>query len=230
MQTIETTSDSDIVLSPQTFKQAKVEHYLQRAEDYLQMARYRAALNTLSTVFCLDQGNSATKSLQKRIEYFIDSVKRSELPTEGVGGSGSIVHARRRRSELVLVVDQDERVLTSLTLTLRRYGFGVAGAGSYDEAIEAVSEYTPHRVVSEVNFENGSVGYDLYLWIRTHVHTRELPFLFLATRIDRDTLIAGKRLVGVAPGSRLHEIRYHMPILREEIGRASCRERVCNGV
>jgi PleD family two-component response regulator len=194
LQTIETTSDSDIAFGPPTFKQAKVEHYLQRAEDYLQMGRYRVALNTLSTVSRLDQNNSAAKSLQKRIEYFIDSIKRSELLAEGVGGNGSIVRARRRRRELVLVVDQDERVLTSLTLTLRRYGFGAAGAGSYDEAIEAVSEYKPDMVVSEVNFENGSVGYDLYLWIRTHIHTGELPFLFLATRIDRDTLIAGKRL------------------------------------
>ncbi|HCV42607.1 MAG TPA: hypothetical protein DGH68_03915 [Bacteroidetes bacterium] len=49
-------------------------------------------------------------------------------------------------------------------------------------------------VVSEVNFENGSLGYDLYLWIRTNIGTERLPFLFLATRIDRDTLIAGKRL------------------------------------
>jgi DNA-binding response OmpR family regulator len=101
---------------------------------------------------------------------------------------------RHRRNELVLIVDQDERVLTSLTSTLRKHGFRAAGAGSYDEAREAISEYKPDMVVSEVNFENGSVGYDLYLWIRTSVDTGELPFLFLATRIDRDTLIAGKRL------------------------------------
>ena len=97
----------------------------------------------------------------------------------------------------MLIVDQDERVLTSLTSALRKYGFGAVGAGSYDEAIEAITSYHPDMVVSEVNFENGSVGYDLYLWIRTNIRTRELPFLFLATRIDRDTLIAGKRL-GVA--------------------------------
>jgi len=194
LQTTETTSESDIVLGPLTFKQAKVEHYLQRAEDYIQMARYRAALDMLSTVSRLDQNNSAAKSLHKRIQYFVDSIRRSEVPAEEVGGNGSIVQARRRRKELVLVVDQDERVLTSLTLTLRRYGFGAAGAGSYNEALEAVAEYKPDMVVSEVNFENGSVGYDLYLWIRTHIYTGEIPFLFLATRIDRDTLIAGKRL------------------------------------
>jgi lipid-A-disaccharide synthase len=35
--------------------------------------------------------------------------------------------------------------------------------------------------------------------------------------------IAGRRIVGVAPGSRLHELRYHMPVLRELIARLSIR-------
>jgi lipid-A-disaccharide synthase len=35
--------------------------------------------------------------------------------------------------------------------------------------------------------------------------------------------IEGKRLVGIAPGSRLHEIRYHMPILRELVARLLIR-------
>lgn len=161
---------------------------MQRAEEHLQMARYSIALSTLRTVYQLDPENSAAKSLQKRIEYFVSSL------VSGRPGSANGRQQKRRRDELVLIVDQDERVLTSLTSSLRRYGFGAIGAGSYDEAIDAISRYMPDMVVSEVNFENGSVGYDLYLWIRTNIRTRELPFLFLATRIDRDTLIAGKRL------------------------------------
>lgn len=152
------------------------------------MARYSTALGTLRTVYQLDPENSAAKSLQKRVEYFVASL------VSGKSGSTNGKQQKRRRDELVLIVDQDERVLTSLTSSLRRYGFGAIGAGSYDEAIEAIARFMPDMVVSEVNFENGSVGYDLYLWIRTNIRTRELPFLFLATRIDRDTLIAGKRL------------------------------------
>lgn len=175
-------------MGPQSFKQAKIEHYLQRAEDHLQMARYTTALSTLRTVYQLDPENSAAKSLQKRVEYFVSSLVSSKA------GSTNGKQQRRRRDELVLIVDQDERVLTSLTSSLRKYGFGAIGAGSYEEAVEAIARFMPDMVVSEVNFENGSVGYDLYLWIRTNIRTQELPFLFLATRIDRDTLIAGKRL------------------------------------
>jgi PleD family two-component response regulator len=194
LDTTETTSDA--LVAGRTFKQAKIEHYLQRAEEFLQMARFGAALGTLKTVCQLDPENSAAKSLNKRIEYFIRSLTSTSFIAEREGSDGSETagNHKRRRNELLLIVDQDERVLTSLTSTLRRYGFGAVGAGSYNEAIEAMSTYRPDMVVSEVNFENGSVGYDLFLWIRTNVETRELPFLFLATRIDRDTLIAGKRL------------------------------------
>ena len=194
MQTVDSTSDPDIALGPPTFKQAKIEHYLQRAEEYLQMGRYRCSQATLAKVYDIDPANSAAASLQKRIEYFVLSLKKGETVAMDLQGNELKAPRRRRRNELVLLVDQDERVLTSLTSALRTYGFGALGAGGLDEAIEATAEFKPDMIVSEVNFENGSVGYDLYLWIRTNVATQDLPFLFLATRIDRDVLIAGKRL------------------------------------
>ncbi len=188
LQIADTTSD--VILDTKSFKQAKIEHYLQRAEEHLQMARYTTAFNALKTVYHLDSENAAARSLQKRIEYFVSTL----VPGKSDTGNGHEVVRKRHRDELVFVVDQDEHVLTSLTSTLRKYGFRTIGAGSYNEAIEAMSIYRPDMVVSEVNFEDGSVGYDLYLWIRTNIATREMPFLFLATRLDRDTLIAGKRL------------------------------------
>jgi PleD family two-component response regulator len=161
------------------------------------MARYSAALRTLRTVYELDPENSAAKSLQKRITYYMSTLINGKTSSgNGHGETPGEVH-KRRRHELILLVDQDERVLTSLTASLRKYGFKTVGANSYQEAIEAIGTYKPDLIVSEVNFENGSVGYDLYLWIRMNDETREMPFLFLATRIDRDMLIAGKRL-GVA--------------------------------
>lgn len=92
-----------------------------------------------------------------------------------------------------MIVDQDERLLVSLTGTLRRYGFMAIAASSYDEAVESYAMVKPEVVISEVNFETGPRGFDLYLWLKTNSGNEDLPFLFLATRIDRDTLIAGKR-------------------------------------
>jgi DNA-binding response OmpR family regulator len=93
----------------------------------------------------------------------------------------------------VLVVDQDERLLLELAVSLSRSGFQVVGAGTYDEAIEALGTMKPDIVISEVNFENGPKGFDLYLQLRTNSAFMDTPFMFLATRVDRDTLIAGKR-------------------------------------
>jgi hypothetical protein len=43
--------------------------------------------------------------------------------TNGKRENADGIQARPRRSDLVMIVDQDERLLTSLTGTLRRYGF-----------------------------------------------------------------------------------------------------------
>ena len=181
----------DATQGPVTFKEAKIEHFLHRAEDYLQMSRFTKAIETLKTLYSLDTESSAARSLQKRVEYYISSL------LDGRHNGSSLSGQKRRRDEIILIVDQDERVLTSLTATLRRHGFRSIGASNYAEAIEALTTYRPDIVVSEVNFETGSAGYDLYLWLRTNTGTEKVPFLFLATRIDRDTLIAGK-LLGVS--------------------------------
>jgi DNA-binding response OmpR family regulator len=51
----------------------------------------------------------------------------------------------------------------------------------------------PDVMVSEVNFDTGARGFDLFLWMRTNPALVNVPFLFHATRIDRDVMIAGRR-------------------------------------
>ncbi|MCZ6776192.1 MAG: response regulator, partial [Ignavibacteria bacterium] len=173
------------------FHRAKVEHYLHRAEDFAQMARYNAALKTLETVFSLDPENSAGKSLKKRVQYCLTSLlelSRDYQPCDSSKDSG------RQRRRLVMIIDQDERILISLTESLRKYGLEAIAASSYKEAVDTITKIKPDLVISEVNFADGPAGFDLFLWVRTNTSTQVIPFLFLATRIDRDTLIAGKRL------------------------------------
>jgi DNA-binding response OmpR family regulator len=98
-----------------------------------------------------------------------------------------------RRSEIVLVVDQDERVLQSLTTSLRKQGYRSLGAATYEEALEILELLLPDVVVSEVNFAAGPRGMDLFMWMRNNIRTAGIPFLFYAARIDREILIAGKR-------------------------------------
>lgn len=172
------------------YRNAKIEHYLDQAQDYFNMARFLAAKQPLGRALTLDPQNPIGRTLQRSIEQSISSLANGA----GTIYSGAPRQSRPRRSELIVLIDQDERVLEKLTSSLRKYGFTVVSAGSYREAVELLSFATPDLILSEVNFENGPAGFDLYLWVRTNSRLRQIPFLFLSTKVDRQTLIAGKRL------------------------------------
>jgi CheY-like chemotaxis protein len=172
-----------------TYQRAKVSHFLDRAGEYLAMGRCTAARKMIEHISALDPGNPLGKRLRKELDELLADVSHPDGP--GVpAGNGNGNGQRKRRSELVMVVDQDERVLMSLLQTLHRYGFRAVTAGSYEEAIETLSTFRPDLIVSEVNFESGPRGFDLFFWLKNHL---DIPFLFLAARLDRETLIAGKR-------------------------------------
>ncbi len=163
------------------FRQAKIDHYIDQAQDLLRVGRYLAARRPLTRALNIDPGNSACQSIQQNIQ-------------SSLAGLANGAFARGRRSELVVIIDQDEKVLDVLTRGLQKYGFNVVSAGTYREAVELFTMVTPDLVISEVNFENGPAGFDIYLWVRTASKFRHIPFLFLTMRLDRQTLIAGKRL------------------------------------
>lgn len=172
-----------------SFRRAKLDHYLEHTEDLVRMSRFQAALSKLKTVFRVEPNYKPGLALQQRIEQSLGELSFSEYhPTNGHQFRSS------KRGELILVVDQDERVLTLLTESMHKYGFAALGAANFNEAIEALGKFRPGLIISEVNFENGPVGFDLYFWIRNNTELSTTPFLFLATRVTREMLIAGKRM------------------------------------
>jgi PleD family two-component response regulator len=173
------------------YRKAKVEHYMERATELARMARYSAAKKTLSVLFTLDADYQPALQLQAHIDHMLTALLSHSTASAYVPNNA---HHLMRRNELVLVVDQDERILTTMTETLHKYGFGALGAASFEEAVEALAMFRPHLIISEVNFENGPVGYDLYLWVRHNEDLKGIPFLYLATRVTREMLIAGKRM------------------------------------
>lgn len=187
-------SEAHALVRGDGFFKARIEHYLLRTEDMIRTARYIPAQETIETILSLDPGNPAGKSLEKRVAYLLSSLVQRNPQLKSLGAGEEFNWSRPRRDELVMIVDQDERLVESLVGNLRRYGLNFIAAASYDEAMKTLSFVKPDLIISEVNFENGPAGFDLYLWIRTNAILCEVPFLFLATKIDRDTLIAGKRL------------------------------------
>jgi len=181
-------------LSPaESFRRAKIEHYLERAQEYVLMSRFGMARKVLEGIFAIDPDNSEAKLLSRGVDEALSAILHRGNGQARQHDATEQQSRRPYRSELVLVVDQDERLLVSLTQSLRQYGFQAIAAGSYEEAVETLTMIKPDVVISEVNFESGPRGFDLYLWLKTNAGQYNIPFLFLAARIDRDMLIAGKR-------------------------------------
>lgn len=183
-------TDETQYLSPrEAYLKAKIEHWLDRAQECFQMSRYHATLRALEPIFRLDPTNREADDLRKSAEEYL---RIALYRQNGDAGEGYGVHASRR-SELIMVVDQDERLLMELTTTFRRFGFRTIAADSYEEAMETLSMVRPDLVISEVNFASGPRGFDLFLWLKTNGQHNNAAFIFLAARLDREALIAGKR-------------------------------------
>jgi CheY-like chemotaxis protein len=190
----------------ESYQQARIEHYIRKATEFIRMGRYPVARKTVDSVLALDPENAEGVALRSQIDAILagfmdrhngNEKRKNEIDVDsGEGNVQSITSrrsGRRMRSELVLCVDQDERVLTSLGATLDSHGYWWLGAASYEEATGLLTGILPDVVISEVNFETGPRGFDLFFWLRSNPVVKDIPFVFLATRIDQDTLIAGKR-------------------------------------
>jgi len=70
---------------------------------------------------------------------------------------------------MILIVDDDLAIRTSLALLLKKEGFSVKGAGSPDDAIEILQKETPELILLDLNFSietSGDEGMDLLQRIR----------------------------------------------------------------
>ena len=173
-----------------SFRRAKAEHYLRQAGELFRMSRYTAARSVLGVVFTLDPGNKSALALQEEIELSLSQLASSTLHPNATNGHSQTA----KQGNLILVVDQDERILTLLRESLRKYGLVAIGAASFKEALDVLTKFKPSLIISEVNFENGPVGFDLFFWIRNNLELQAIPFLYLATKVTREMLIAGKRM------------------------------------
>jgi CheY-like chemotaxis protein len=174
------------------FRKAKIEHFLALARDEVAMGRILAARGPVGQALAMNGSEEEGLALKREIDEAITQLARraNHGSSNGHGSNGT---PKSRRRELIMLVDQDEQLLGTLACSFRRYGFTVVSAVSYDEAVESITLFPPDVIISEVNFASGSKGFDLFRWTRTNIAVNSPLFFFLATRIDRETVIAGKR-------------------------------------
>jgi cellulose synthase/poly-beta-1,6-N-acetylglucosamine synthase-like glycosyltransferase/CheY-like chemotaxis protein len=93
----------------------------------------------------------------------------------------------------VLVVDDDEMIVETVTAVLTRIGYRVTAASDGNEALERLAEALPDVILSDVNMPVVD-GFDLLARVRADPRTRAVPFLFLTTESSVDKVVAGRRL------------------------------------
>jgi CheY-like chemotaxis protein len=94
----------------------------------------------------------------------------------------------------ILIVDTDENYLIELSALLRMNFYAVIAASTLGEALASMKIVSPDIVITSVNPESGTPGFDLFEAIRKSTTNRYVPCIFTTSTNDRTTYLIGKRL------------------------------------
>ncbi|HEX2031994.1 MAG TPA: response regulator transcription factor [Actinomycetota bacterium] len=89
--------------------------------------------------------------------------------------------------QVVLMVDDDARLREIVTMALEGEGYRVLGAGSAEEAVEAIERGKPDLLILDVMLPGGD-GFELCRDIRTR---NPLPILMLTAKTDTVDVVVG---------------------------------------
>ncbi|MFO8058860.1 MAG: response regulator [bacterium] len=95
--------------------------------------------------------------------------------------------------EKVLVVDTEMEMLTLLELRLVNMGFNVSTAKTAEDALEKASAENPSLIITETDLPDYS-GFEFIEKIKQEPETKDVPFLFLASKDDSNSVTKGFRL------------------------------------
>jgi len=96
-------------------------------------------------------------------------------------------------NELILLVDDNPRLLSGARLTLEMRGYKVISAANGNEAIQILQNNHPDLIVSDVLMP-GCDGFELLEKVHANPEWVATPFLFLTALSDQDSLERGRKL------------------------------------
>jgi CheY-like chemotaxis protein len=96
---------------------------------------------------------------------------------------------------MLLVVDDDERLLNVVSKTLNEAGFTTTPVTTSDEAYAYLKDSSPDLILCDVNLETSTMGgFAFYEKVRELDRLRETPFIFLSGLTDEALVRTGKEL------------------------------------
>lgn len=91
----------------------------------------------------------------------------------------------------VYIIDDDRNIVESMSIVLRKHGYGVDAQYDEKDVVKNLVEKKPDVVILDVMFpENESAGFDIAREIRKDPRTEKLPILMLSA-INEKGVYAG---------------------------------------
>lgn len=150
---------------------------------------YKEALREIWLTGGISAFSSYTIGEELRKKYAVSLIDHSSIEVE------LFQEVRKNKVKgVILVVDEDERMLLEIARHLRVNLFAVIAAASFEEALASIRTSTPDAVLSEISFNGAPAGFDLFKTIRSANFMKTVPFLFMTSQLDRTTHLIGKRL------------------------------------
>ena len=102
---------------------------------------------------------------------------------------------QNKRSDKILVIDDDDDFLNMLTSSMTEDGFDVIGVTTSDEAFVLLHKYIPDLILCDINLETSTMnGFVLYEKIQANKNLQNIPFVFLTGLTDEKLAWTGKEL------------------------------------
>ncbi len=95
--------------------------------------------------------------------------------------------------ELILIVDDNSRLLAGMKMRLEMDGYQVLLASDGKEALDILRSITPHLVIADVMMPRIN-GWELFDRLRNDPRLCSIPFVFVTARTDDESIQRGKGL------------------------------------
>ena len=95
----------------------------------------------------------------------------------------------------ILIVDDEERVLTLYSAILRKEGYEVLTVSNAKTAFEVAVSEQPNLVLLDVMIPAPDGG-NAFAYLSGSASTKHIPVIFLTSLVDEDEVDAGKGMIG----------------------------------
>ena len=115
------------------------------------------------------------------------------VKVSGIPGNAGLSKSTRKT---ILIVDDDENMLRSVSEALDFSGYEARPFTSSDEALVLLKNWTPNLILCDVNLETSTMGgFSFFERVRALAHLHEVPFVFL-TGLNDDVLLRTAKELG----------------------------------